>query len=1595
MKNINPAITTAELNQLQLPRHQLILEDPMVRFSTKNSGLSNASVNKELPITVEQMSVSSDHAWAVFSTSSTAYVKYLRISESADWGLSLTGATAVSTHAACQRLGLYNSSGNVYLYYPYVSTSPAYFQLKRVTLTSQTSNPVSIASAANFGPQVPFTYLYASGNVDKELNHLNSIKAVVPVSSGAIVLVADHNEGQKKIFCSFYYVTSQAYTKLKTGFTGDISTSPTVNSDAMMYSQVCAYEEDGIIYVFFNTNENERTAYFTINNGIESEVELVIPIDKEDSSQNFYCNSITKINNLYLMTGRLSFKNSDETITGFDTYLTSENLRDWSIGETNSFIALSESRGKIVYTNNYLYYLGNLFWARAIPNAEIAPSANTLFSEDISSRVAKWSLDQNLDEADSFSFSLNNQDLYFNSGSPSTAGLVYLNSGQDNNLSTIGIYSIDTRSQGYSVNGIQLKELQARDIGIKKLNDWQSPIDMWLGGAYQFRSDMTVNDGLIIKSEDVDKVGTFTTGDGFKFTGLNVPYMMLFDAPYSESSIIKTSVYMTDFEDAYHRSLVGFMLGAHDDSDGNFNSLVFILTRERGGSTPFTYTPTLRKLNLTPIDTKEPDKIDTGLKYEQFISTLWREAADEKAITTSTSATYEHVSSFMVPKATKTDLMVRLNGREIEFYSKLRVRSAAGWAQGAEWALRTVTTVPDTENLYPQKNSYAGIVVSTDVAASKNWFAQGKYGDMVVQLSSAVEYNDWGRVFVDTGNRAGGAEPNYTIQGLDTATVAHLRAGMKIRIHGVSWFTGFYEVTVVEVYSTGIRIDLLLPPIYYQTQTGSTFAPDSEIDYRTPSEYPGGIPPAVAGTWNPVYSYQTIYDYEIQIALLSSGDYFGEVSSQSRATPVNNSSSYLNVETGATKKANLLEGRGVLVTSDSTAMSIRHFDSDGVIHRLKSGATGTDGSYTGFDATSPIINTNRWKFIMYHGKFFDGNPTTLGCSTNGYVIVEDEIIRYIQYTSLKRGMYPTDTPEYNIATICPAAYAPVESASLGADHIYNWKSWGGSQPGDRFNEIESKFGISPVGMLVEVLSKNTNGNNSGDGDSSYYVKSIIAPSGSVTAGIELSKALKTRLTGPITNIDNPNDAYWSVTANKNQAPEGDMVVVSGRAQFDTKKQTHSETTAVRYYPCNSSGESPYIQLNSTEYYHGSSVTTEDIIKKIAAMAGVRNVKARTSFDDASATTPKTYTLTSTPVSLPLQEEMEDFTLEGDFYIPGNSITSGAVSGRNELRIYFRNKYYIAIEQYVTVDDYQAGYLGTLYIRLATTDASINAYGSERTVESIKIRNQYSLSGTYSILSGSSSSTLTPVLTTKTKIKLSVNKKFISIEINNKKAISFCIDEYTLDGGATLAFYGAGPISLSYKSNISGNSNSVTVYGAGDPISGYALRKDSTAKSAISEILENRHIFLRSTEDGGIEFGQFWNRDYFGNLHTFIVSDDEQYSTEQIVGHITYKSDKIVSNWINESWVIENGYRYLSGSGSSVENSYYALREAKLMLRKQQEESLTRDINALPRLALQPEDEVDISHPNLISGRYIINSISLSADESSALTASYSVRKKVE
>lgn len=1555
MKTINSAITTAEAGNIQIPRDAIWLEDGIVKFSTKQTGLINGSLDLEVPPAIESAGTASNNVWAAYRNSSgTIYLRYLRANTGTDWDLTFTGtATLVSnSNVASMRCGSTSHSGVPYMYY--ADNVSGNIQVKRVNLSSLTVNPVSWLDS-NFGPSISgqLSYTFA----DKT----SRVEAVLPVESGVIVIVGKHDEVAKTTRLYFYWVTSTTQRLLNT--TVEASFTETIANwygFAKQYSHACAYEENGIVYIYFNSNASGRMCYFTLQNGIESSVETVVSIDPEETKTAFTAQSISKINGYYYMAGRLSVTEENGSSVAFDLYLTSDDLKNWSIGERSSFCTASKAKGKIMLVNNYLYYVGNLFWARANPTSQHDPGGPNVQRIELTNNLNGWTLSSTTNSADSASFAFSNSNFELETGIASVAQTIQFYSGQDSTLSQIGIYGIDSKSKTVNISGNGIKTVSARDLGFKKLIDWQSPVDIWLDGSYRFYSDLKKDNGLIIKTKATEKDATFTEGAGFVYNGLSSPYMFLFDAPFSNTTIIKTSVTNTVSIDPYHVSVVGFVLGGYEDEDGNFKGLVLCVPKKPGlDSTPFTGfdNSQLRKFNLVPIDTEDPDKINTGLNYTRRLAPLWKNLTGHTtAITTTVSQTEEVATIWQIPYEERTDLMARVDGRFIELYSKKYDRAASTWVSNSEWVLRYRTAVSNTETIYPPKKSWGGIIVSTDVSGSDKWFAQAKYGDMITQISAASPYLDWTVAPGGTNNCQRQHDATRTFSNVHASLITKLASGMKIKVQADLIGTTDYTINTV---TPGT-------PNQFTVTTDIPLGPSGENNYSAT-----------------VYLQATSTDF----------GYVGAGYKKVREATTGNITFY---DTGATKRATLATGRGVIITDDATALSQRWMETDGVNFILKSGSTGFAGAtYLAFDGlTTPETNPSKWRVIMFHGALAEGAGNDYDMLTNGYVKVNDEIIRYYSAQALRRGYYPGDTPVYNKWIAIPTAYAPVQSATKGNTVLVNWKSYLGALPGDQFDTLGSMFGASANGLLVEIITKDNNSNRDNDTDEAQpYVASTVVSGtyGSPTApAITLTAPLKTHVFGAWYDIDNPS----TTTQQREEAATGDIAVISGRAQFNTKKEKHNEDDPVVYYPCDTSGNVASIKLHQVQYYDGNITTTEDIIKRVIALPGVRGAKARTAFSSAPYLS-QDYVVDLDPVgsatNLPLQEDMADFTIDLNAYIPGNNISGGSITNRNELQIYFRNKYCVSIEQYNTNADISGGtYLGNLKVRLWLTTGELTASGGETNLEAITVRNVENISGTYSGSSGNY--TLSAVISRKNRIRLNVQGSFVSVEINGKKIIDFNLEDYKTDGGTDLKSLAAAPIKVCYKNAIASNGTSIRVQGIGDNNPGFAIRKTSSAKSALDDLIGDRHVFTRSTETGSIEFGQFYNRDYFGNLHVHLVSDTDTYSDEQVIGHMEVTGNESSGSYIDEDWLIGNGYRFSSISNQLMTETSESIREAKLQVRRQKEESYTRNVSGLGRLALQPEDEVDVTHAKLASARYVITDISLSKD-GSTLNGDYTVRIK--
>src|SRR4030095_15927586 len=155
---------------------------------------------------------------------------------------------------------------------------------------------------------------------------------------------------------------------------------------------------------------------------------------------------------------------------------------------------------------------------------------------------------------------------------------------------------------------------------------------------------------------------------------------------------------------------------------------------------------------------------------------------------------------------------------------------------------------------------------------------------------------------------------------------------------------------------------------------------------------------------------------------------------------------------------------------------------------------------------------------------------------------------------------------------------------------------------------------------------------------------------------------------------------------------GDFVILSGRAQLGTVKQSHGLTEAVCHYPATSAIDS-LITVKRFSAFAGRRRSVENALFALCHMAGVRSVSFRNLMTGSYAKAPWTGTLTSTAQSLPLISNLADFVLDLDVHLP----TSGTW-----LRVDFRGYYRFCIRQ---------SSAGQIQVGMQTTSGDLTADGS--------------------------------------------------------------------------------------------------------------------------------------------------------------------------------------------------------------------------------------------------------------------------------------------
>lgn len=673
------------------------------------------------------------------------------------------------------------------------------------------------------------------------------------------------------------------------------------------------------------------------------------------------------------------------------------------------------------------------------------------------------------------------------------------------------------------------------------------------------------------------------------------------------------------------------------------------------------------------------------------------------------------------------------------------------------------------------------------------------------------------------------------------------------------------------------------------------------------------------------------------------------------------------------KFARSVRGRAMILTTDNTAVFTRRVRTDGVRHYLQEGDPNSGFAFPGVNPI-PVGNTNyggsdpqSWRIVLHHGYLFSGLASALGLPDTGDMIVDDEIIGYAPVTFNRRGAgHGTQT-----WTEVPTYYWILETGGNSATISMWWN--GSSQVGDDLH------GIAQAGMLVEIMSQN----GKSEQDSKQYYVSAFNEAATPAAGN----------TDSITLTDTyPNDIR------NNALGAGDAACISWRGKYGTIKAAHESSAAVCYFPRNTASLKDPISMTIQKMhsYSGPYQSTQDLLTKVCALAGVRSPSFNTR---KSLDAPITFSSTSGQ-QLPLTQDIANFLLEGDIWLPGNgnnAAGANGITGTNRFEVTFRNRFTVSIGSYGTAEDRASGCKGVIRCGLLLESTEINANGNgERWLEQATIPfSDYEQGG--STTGSGNNWTYTVDSTRRVRYRLTVQGGLISVELNGQPLWTFDLDDFTVNTGAVIRGDDPANIVVRYTQTPPNYSTTLFVQELGEEAGRFILPNGASASSAIGAIQSNKKLQFRPTAGGGILFTRFEKRESVGTIAENLWK--ETYSRESLA-HRTHRlvKGKAYGEALDVTEIINHGYRYSASDANDITTPEAAELEALLLMRQEAEQSLMTTIEGIALLEAEPEDAINLAYtgvndaPSHPFSSHVINAVQLKGARD--LNGTYTLRRSL-
>jgi hypothetical protein len=1575
MRSLSGANLTAQQQPLVNPAIVLTARDEVLHFAafaSSSAGTLDTQIAQSLC-----MRNTGTLAYATYRhTNGNAYLRVFDTASSGDYALP---NTVTSLAVQTMRSAIVNEGGTIRLYAATMDGSGV--QVKRATLSSTTNN-VSVALS---------NYSSVFGDAfSNNATRVRRVEAVCPTDYGVIVAVGTHDFTLKLSTIQFYWIagSSSAAVALNTIIQIPMLDAD-VYSDWWTCAKYCSYitaianTDTGAIHVIANDQSTGRAVQFYLKSGIESALVPVAPISASATLLGLLPCSLTRINGTFTLTARFTRQtrvspSSTIQVAALDLYLQSADGWNWSLYERSSFLTKTDCRGALLLRNDSpstIYYAGGGQGYAAFVTQLQAPASSAANALD--DYIESIQIEESAEAADQLTLSI---------ADPSTAGggmmwdgsahvrngsVLYLKLGYDGSAESYAAYGIDDLQRTAMAAGETSVDhgalaISARDLGQKKLIDHNLLTETDLRGQRVLRTLLATLDDFNVKTPDFTPPASLVENDqsakptkkGLVYTGRNQSFIALVDSDESGDALMEATVQM-DAGDNYAVSALGFVFGCDDDGNGNvvlvprYNTWTAFETCDR---------PRVRALKLNSIDPDDPEKEDTGWKFKDKANMLWGWATPLAAglRTQAVSGTYRTSAANALAKGYLYDVAVRVSGRRVQVFVKPRVTGAATWAANAQYQLWSEFLFDWQAKRSQAGDDLCGLALSTDVAGAATWFAQGEYGDVSAQLTDAstLALSDYTRL---AANGTYNGIPGSPSDGIGFATTPSvLKAGMTIRLLKASHMDQLFTINTVG----GTSITLYN---YRSTTPASINAPTS-------------------------------VDRSVAVYVIDAGtDTTGSASSGARKDAVTGGMVW--TETRAGKRALPCWYRGAFVTDDTTAIAMRLVQTDANLHLLKTGSTYfPGGTWEGWDyPTYPDKNNARaWRLVAHGGKFFDGAASQFGLPASAYFDIDDECLRYAELPAvagyLKRGALPGDTAVYQTGVYCPAAYTPLAGTGGATSVLTQFRSYGGKLPGDAFDQLATTLNTPLAGLKVDIVTRDGDaGDGNNDAANNIYASSAA---GGTQPTLTLNKPYPNAIQGAMVDIDNPGTSQ----ADKDKAISGALAIVSGRAQLNTAKNSHASDAMVLYSPRDSAGAVSKITVSRWARYAGLFQPVEDAIRRLCALAGVRNPVFRN--DHTTPTTNWSGTIGTSPTSLPLRANLANFTLDAQVHIPGNDTNGSGITNERRLNIFFRGYYRLSIQQYATAADYAAGRPGVIRIGLATTstDIAVDA-GGDRWLKVVPIPDtDVNVAGT---LSGSNPNyTLSEVASQLVDLRVAVSGPRVVVEINRKPFWTLHLDDMT-DGTTSWRRDDAGAIQVSYTGTVPSYTATIRVLELGDEIAQHTAQKGSSTASNIDTIKQNRHIRARSTAAGGVEFSRFWVRDDAGTLGENAWKHIDGASDTVQRAHVEITGTDISGEYVDELLAQSLGVQFASIGNETVIDWQAAGADAQLQMREAGEFADVDSIEAVPLLHVQPEDKLALAYapggdaPAHASSAHVITSKSTraSVDETGNRTweSAYQIR----